>query len=284
MENYVSSRLRYFNGQFLEVADFNDEQNYHLNRRLLHNKHLHTAGIIEGFAIVREDYNKIIARAGLALDSLGRELILRDDVSLDCKGSKGSPCCVWIEYSEEPKDYQNKPDAETATRVEEKVTLYVAPDFPAKTEKAYVKLARFTLTDKGLIPDIKGDLDGVSGISNTKVQSEKVFVGAKLANRSVSVSQLRTELRASSDSASIKIGNSHTAKVGETLLRDNKSSHLLVFASINKFVDKASFSWEIINSCSKDANSVEYHTQEVIFKTNSNVEFSISYKIYALLE
>jgi hypothetical protein len=283
MENYVSSRLRYYNGQFLDETDFNDEQNYHLDRRMFHNKHLHTAGIIKGFAIERKDSNQIIARAGLALDSLGRELILRDDVPLDYNGKAGSPCCVWIEYSEKPTEYQNKPDAGTATRVEENVTLYVAPDFPTNTEKAYVKLARFTLTDTGLIPDVNGDLDGVSGKSDTKVQSEKVFVGSRLANRSVSISQLRTELRASSDSAPIAAGKPHIAIVGQTLFRDNKSSHLLVFASIKKFADGASFNWEIINGCSID-KSVQYHTQKVVFSTNSQVELLISYKVYALLE
>ena len=59
MKDYVSQRLRYFNGQFLDVNDFTDEQAYHLNRRRFHNQHLHTSGIIEGLKVEREDSKKI---------------------------------------------------------------------------------------------------------------------------------------------------------------------------------------------------------------------------------
>ena len=41
-------RMRYFDGLFLKQEEFNLEQNYHIRMRRLHNRHLHTQGIVWG--------------------------------------------------------------------------------------------------------------------------------------------------------------------------------------------------------------------------------------------
>lgn len=44
-------RLNYFNGQFLKEKDFQEEQSYHRENQRLHNKNLHSWGIVEGLEL-----------------------------------------------------------------------------------------------------------------------------------------------------------------------------------------------------------------------------------------
>jgi hypothetical protein len=69
-------RLNYFNTQFLQEADFQDEQAYHINLRRFHNRALHSWGIIEGLDISRTGDKEIAVAPGVAIDTLGREIVL----------------------------------------------------------------------------------------------------------------------------------------------------------------------------------------------------------------
>lgn len=289
MKDYVSQRLRYFNGQFLEEADFNAEQAYHLNRRRLHNQHLHTPGIIKGLEVLKADSKKIKVKAGEALDSWGREVILNDDITKDIKDITPSDglICVWIEYSEVKIANQDDADANTATRVEEKAIVNVGSSFPDESGNSYVRLARFTLDKQGNIPYNGSDLDGVLG-DQTKVQSVKVFSGAKLADRSVSVSELKTELCAEEANVAVYNNKAYEIIVRKTLFdsteshASDKSAHLIVFASLATFQAGASFSWTVKYACTEEEGK-KYRTQYVIFETDKD-KVVINFKIYALLE
>ena len=288
MKDYVSQRLRYFNGQFLEEDDFADEQAYHLNRRRFHNQHLHTPGIIEGLEVLKEDSKKIRVTAGEALDSWGREIILNGDITKDITPGDGL-ICVWIEYSEAQVANQDDADANTATRVEEKAIVKVSSSFPDEPGNSYVRLAIFTLDNQGNIPNngSGSDLDGVSG-NQTKVQPVKVFSGAKLADRSVSVSELKTELCKEGEVV-IAASAPYQITVRETLFDSTESNasdtsaHLIVFASLASFQEGASFSWTVQYACI-DEKGVKLRTQNVIFVTNHDKPVTIKFKIYALLE
>ena len=296
MKDYVSQRLRYFNGQFLDVNDFTDEQAYHLNRRRLHNQHLHTSGIIEGLEVEKEDSKKIRVKAGMALDSWGREIILNDDIIKDIKDITPSDglICVWIEYCEVKIKNQDDADANTATRVEEKAIVKVSSNFPDEPGNNYVRLAIFTLDNQGNIPnnDNGKDLDGVNGVKGDKseVQPVKVFSGAKLADRSVSVSELKTEL-CKEGKVVITPDAPYQITVRETLFDSTESNasdtsaHLIVFASLASFQEGASFSWTVKYACI-DEKGVKKRTQNVIFVTNNTNTngVTIKFKIYALLE
>lgn len=285
MKDYVSQRLRYFNGQFLEEDDFTDEQAYHLNRRRLHNQHLHTPGIIEGLKVLWEDSKKIKVEAGKALDSWGREIILNDDIIKEITPGDGL-ICVWIEYSEAQVANQDDADANTATRVEEKAIVKVSSSFPDEPGNSYVRLARFTLDNQGNIPKKVSDLDGVSG-DETKVQPVKVFSGAKLADRSVSVSELKTKL-CKEGKVEVTSNGPYQITVRESLFDSTESNasdasaHLIVFASLAEFEEGVSFSWTVKYACI-DNGGVKYRTQNIIFETSSP-KVLINFKVYALLE
>jgi len=82
----VTERNRYFTGKYMTARDFLAEQAYFLDRHRLHNRLLHGWGIVCGLDVVEHDrdpactHDWIIIKAGIALDSYGRELIVPRDM------------------------------------------------------------------------------------------------------------------------------------------------------------------------------------------------------------
>lgn len=82
------SRLRYFYGKHLNVADFLDEQRYHMAKMRFHNQRLHGAGVLCGLRISLLEPGKTVLRIvkGAALDRCGREIIVGYDQCIDVNG------------------------------------------------------------------------------------------------------------------------------------------------------------------------------------------------------
>jgi hypothetical protein len=84
------SRLRYFFGKRMAVADFVDEQRYHVGKRLLHNQYLHGAGVLCGLSARIFDTGSgtdastvLRIGKGAAIDRCGREIIVGTDQCID---------------------------------------------------------------------------------------------------------------------------------------------------------------------------------------------------------
>lgn len=79
------SRLRYFFGKHLNVADFIDEQRYHRLKNRFHNQRLHGAGVICGLSLSLLEADGTIVRVakGAALDRCGNEIIVAYDQCID---------------------------------------------------------------------------------------------------------------------------------------------------------------------------------------------------------
>lgn len=76
-EDKEVKRLNYFKGQFLQEEDFNAEQAYHIRMRRLHNRALHTWGVVEGLAVSQgSSTNSVVVAPGIAIDNLGQEIVL----------------------------------------------------------------------------------------------------------------------------------------------------------------------------------------------------------------
>jgi hypothetical protein len=110
-------RLNYYNGQRLEATDFRLEQAYHMRVQRWLNKSLFSAGVADGLEIERIADDRIIVHPGLALDDLGREIIL-----LEPKEVKVEAPYLTIRYNEEKvsrtEDECNVPTgANSSTRV-----------------------------------------------------------------------------------------------------------------------------------------------------------------------
>jgi hypothetical protein len=74
--------VNYFDGQLLSADDFRTEQDYHRNMRYLHNRLLHGWGVVDGLD-VDDDGGRVRVSPGVAIDALGRELVLPERVHID---------------------------------------------------------------------------------------------------------------------------------------------------------------------------------------------------------
>jgi len=83
-------RLNYFNGQRLQASDFKLEQDYHIRVRRWLNRSLYTPGIASGLEVYKiEGSLKVKVMPGLAIDNLGREIILLEEQDFPVMGHGG---------------------------------------------------------------------------------------------------------------------------------------------------------------------------------------------------
>ncbi len=111
-KHYVSGeRNHYFFGKLMTVRDFEHEQRYHNHKRRLGNRMLHGAGIVSGLGVFLVDNQSISLERGMAIDYLGREIVVAEsgirplrtiDGFAECQGQKQVYLC--IEYAEELKE------------------------------------------------------------------------------------------------------------------------------------------------------------------------------------
>ena len=69
-------RNKYFYGKLLSVDDFELEQRYVNDKRRMINRFLHGTGVVAGLSVVGIDEQTISVERGIALDSLGREIVI----------------------------------------------------------------------------------------------------------------------------------------------------------------------------------------------------------------
>jgi hypothetical protein len=106
-DNADFKRLHYFTGLFLTADDFNLEQEYFLRKRWLHNRGLHTPGVIPGTG---EDDNppltvkaagdlNLRVRPGAAIDAAGHEICLWDEYPLAVDLTLPAQAYVTLSYA-----------------------------------------------------------------------------------------------------------------------------------------------------------------------------------------
>jgi len=127
-----TKRNRYFFGQMLTSKDFEDEQQYHLNQRCRHNRHLHGYGIVTGLDVnisQCESSPTVSVSPGYALDAYGREILLTEDVALPI-GCRKSPLYVTVAHKERETDWVpgSGADEKIASRIEDFVLAALIAD------------------------------------------------------------------------------------------------------------------------------------------------------------
>ena len=126
-------RPAFFDGQLLSAADFREEQRYEREKRRLHNRALHGAGVASGLEVALTPGgapSSIVVQPGFALDSAGREIELCDRVTVEIT-SRESPVYVLVEYGERETDRAPSPTDPTqtvATRIDEFARIRLSPD------------------------------------------------------------------------------------------------------------------------------------------------------------
>lgn len=124
-------RPRYFSGQLLTASDFEAEQNYFLQKIRRHNRLLHGTGVVTGLEISvtgGADSSSVVISPGYAIDPEGRELIVREPISL-CIPDRPSPQFVSLRYSEREMDPVPlaDEDRDVLSRIEDCVLVWILP-------------------------------------------------------------------------------------------------------------------------------------------------------------
>jgi hypothetical protein len=160
-------RMNYFDHQFLRAKDFNDEQSYHQSRRYLHNRVLHTAGIAQGLQVRTADNrpSAVIVDSGIAIDILGREIVLANDKPLDLPNlTAGNSLYLYIEYAEQQTDQTNETGTTGFTRWTEEPVV-ASTDNKNQLTATQLFLARVGRTAEGVLEiDMAGRI--TAGLAN----------------------------------------------------------------------------------------------------------------------
>lgn len=79
---YPFERNRYFYGKLLTVRDFESEQKYFNDKRRLLNRLLFGSGVVAGMQVIAVDDKTITVEMGVAIDYIGREIVIPAPVTL----------------------------------------------------------------------------------------------------------------------------------------------------------------------------------------------------------
>src|SRR3989475_6749953 len=160
-------RINFFEGFFTTDEDWNAAEAYHLEKRRLHNRVLHSPGVVPvvggGLKLTargRGDLSFEVA-PGYAIDGRGNELVLRDPAVKVIEADKlklPQTVYVAIKYFEEPTDfiaYKENPRFKGHRRIEEKVKIEVMAREPDGVES--LELGRVRLEEG--VREIRDALD-----------------------------------------------------------------------------------------------------------------------------
>jgi hypothetical protein len=193
MSNEVK-RMNYYDGLFLKADDFILEQNYHLRLRRLHNRYLHSPGIVTGLQVKPGSGPKVIVTEGMALnrtlvdgEEVSQEILLYQDYELDLSKYKaGDNIYITIGYQEEleGKDEQ-KGDKEL--HIWERSIISHAAAVPANPDQNLV-LARVTpkASNNGIIIDLSCISD--KDVNGTILRTAAGMVGLSVETKKLTLS------------------------------------------------------------------------------------------------
>lgn len=188
-------RPNYFTSQFLIEEDFNEEQAYHRDMRLRHNRSLHEWGVVEGLEVSKTGEKQITVSEGMAIDKEGREIVILPDSPLpDTISLEGLDLNTTIELTIIYREIPEKPyeiGGETKyTRITErpKFVIYGANtnqenlqdgNLDLKTANApidgtVIRLAEVTLDGSGNVSTVNNSVRKLAG---AKLPSPRFKVG-----------------------------------------------------------------------------------------------------------
>jgi len=161
-------RNRYFHGKMLTAGDFQLEQDYFNQKRQMLNRLLHGSGVVAGLTVrVQADLQTVNILPGLALDSLGREIVVpkTETCSLTtlpgfAAAGSGAPFYLCVSYLEQAV---HRPATSPA--------LLASDSHLTNGEPGYVAEGyRFSLT--GQAPDASSAQDSMPVVYLAKLQGQ----------------------------------------------------------------------------------------------------------------
>ncbi|MGG6263467.1 tail fiber domain-containing protein [Leptolyngbya sp. AN03gr2] len=166
---YVSKRVRYFDGQYLKVQDFVEDQQYHIDRARRPARSLFVAGILDGLTMQKGSLKyRVQLYPGSAIDPTGQQILLdqkltynkqqmlrqqQDYFELDVESlstkqpNEKTELIVFVSFAEQEADSEEGGH----TRFEECPQIEIVPlDRPPSNS---IPLAKLTITKDGVSVD-----------------------------------------------------------------------------------------------------------------------------------
>ena len=152
---YPFERNRYFYGKLLTVRDFESEQKYFNDKRRLLNRLLYGSGVLSGMQVVAVDDKTISVEMGVAIDYIGRELVIPSPVTLKLSMIEGFTnneykknvylCVAYDEKGKEPvhsvgNSAIRNDEVSEYNRVLESYRLFINEEAPAPSSFEFVRL------------------------------------------------------------------------------------------------------------------------------------------------
>jgi len=157
------TRVRYFHGQLLSAADFQQEQDYVRNKQRRHNLLLHGVGIVNGLDVTvapgpAGDESLVEVSPGLAIGQDGEELLVCERMTSPLRSDQAA-CFVTLRLVDRLIGAVPTTAGEEASRAEETVEVGVFDDVP----ESHFALARVERTTDSwrLDPGFKVPRSGV---------------------------------------------------------------------------------------------------------------------------
>lgn len=183
-------RMRYFDGLFLTEEEFNLEQDYHNRLRRLHNRHLHSWGIVWGLDVVVSGSEEVSVEEGMSLnrvlvadESVSQEIILTSKTSVDLSSYvAGNSVYIYISYSEEEVDIEEEKGGIEKIHWRENAVLGHSETRPSN-ENEDIILAKVVIPDGPIDANsIIYEEDGISlrtyaGFSGKLLETQKLTLG-----------------------------------------------------------------------------------------------------------
>lgn len=163
-------RNKYFYGKLMTVSDFELEQEYFNGKRYLLNRLIHGKGLLFGFSdleLPQESSDEVIIwfrDGGVALDCLGREIIVPRDVKKKVLAKEGkplkksefkNPTFLYLRYSSAPSDLVRAASSPLsceevvcANRILEDFEVIASFDYEEKDESGNVSFTECAESDK----------------------------------------------------------------------------------------------------------------------------------------
>lgn len=152
-------RNRYFYGKLLTVRDFESEQKYFNDKRRLLNRLMYGSGVLAGLQVIAVDDKSVSVESGVAVDSLGREVIIASPVTLKLSMMDGFSnneyaknvylCIAYDEKGKEPvhavtSSSVRQEEVSEYNRVVESYRLFIREDAPEPSLYEWNQFAKST--------------------------------------------------------------------------------------------------------------------------------------------
>jgi hypothetical protein len=271
-------RINFFKGFFTKAEDWQNTETYHNEKRKLHNRGLHTPGIVYGLEVEAIKEGKAINVAkGYAIDGQGRDLFLDEGKDIEFDGSKyepDKPIYVVMKYNEQATDERpvHGEERNEFAFIEESVNIAFATDPPDGTNA--IELARFVLAPgKRALKDPRNPAQPVPN---------------EIDRRYVKRAGARGRMRLADISQEAREGETKVV-VSEDALPSERDPNVLIeriegenrerFYLINAYpIGHARISWRLESE--SDGDAVEYR---LYFKNFSSKSVKVAYRVLRLV-